>query len=68
MTKNIGLADKIIRIVVAILFTALYVTQTVSGALGTVLLLVGAVLFTTSFINFCPLYAAFGIKTCPVKK
>ena len=67
MTKNIGLADKIIRLIVAILCTTLYVTHTVSGIFGTPLLIVGGVLLTTSFINFCPFYSVLGINTCPVK-
>ena len=67
MTKNIGLSDKIIRLIVAIILTALYVTHTVSGILGTLLLIAGGVLLTTSFINFCPFYSALGINTCPVK-
>jgi hypothetical protein len=67
MTKNIGSADKIMRLLVAIVCTALYVTHTVSGIFGTILLIAGGVLLTTSFINFCPFYAVFGINTCSLK-
>ncbi len=67
MTKNIGLADKVIRLIVATICTTLYVTHTVSGIFGTLLLIAGGVLLTTSFINFCPFYSAIGINTCAVK-
>ena len=64
MKKNMGSADRIIRIALAILFAALYFAGNVTGTLGLVLLVLGAVLLLTSVINFCPLYAIFGISTC----
>lgn len=67
MKKNMGSADKIIRIVLAIVFSVLYFTGTVSGILGYVLLGLGAIFVLTSFISFCPLYAPFGITTCKTK-
>ncbi|MCB0409030.1 MAG: DUF2892 domain-containing protein [Flavobacteriales bacterium] len=65
MKKNMGTADKIIRVIIALIFSVLYFTGTVSGTLGFVLLLLGAVFLLTSIISFCPLYLPFGIKTCP---
>ncbi|MBI1184124.1 DUF2892 domain-containing protein [bacterium] len=67
MKKNVGSADRIIRIIAAIAFALLYLTNTVSGTLGIVLLVVGIVLFLTAVINFCPLYFPFGISTRPKK-
>ena len=64
MKKNMGSTDKIIRIVLAILFGILYFTGTVSGVLGIILLVLGGVFIATSLINFCPLYTLFGINTC----
>lgn len=60
-----GSTDKIIRIILAIVFVALYYTNTVSGTAGIVLVALGGVFLLTSFISFCPLYAIFGISTCP---
>ncbi len=64
MKKNMGTADKIIRIVIAAIFAVLYFTHTVSGTVGIVLLALGAVFVLTSLISFCPLYLPFGINTC----
>ncbi len=63
-----GNADRIIRVLVAIVFAVLYLTKTVSGTTGIVLLVLGAVFLLTSFISFCPLYLPFGIKTCKTKE
>jgi len=64
MKKNMGSTDKIIRVVLAIIFAVLYFTGTVSGTAGIVLLILGIVFLATSTISFCPLYAPFGISTC----
>lgn len=68
MKKNMGTADKLIRLVLAVLFSVLYFTGTVSGMLGTVLLILGGVFVLTSAISFCPLYTLIGLNTCPTKK
>ena len=68
MKKNMGLADRIIRIVIAVVMGILYFTGTVSGTLGLVLLILAAVFVLTSLISFCPLYAPFGIRTCASKE
>lgn len=65
MKKNMGSTDRIIRVIIAIVFGALYFTGTVGGTLGTVLLILGIVFLATSTISFCPLYAPFGLSTCP---
>ena len=62
-----GSTDRIIRVVLAIVFAALYFTHTVTGTLGIVLLVLAAVFLLTSLVSFCPLYAPFGISTCPKK-
>ena len=58
-----GGADRIIRIIIAIVVGVLYYTGTISGTLGMVLLVLGIVFLLTSFINFCPLYTVLGINT-----
>lgn len=68
MKKNMGSTDKLIRIIVAIIFAVLYYTETVTGTLGIVLLVLAGVFVLTSFISFCPLYAPFGINTCKTKE
>ncbi|WP_109830228.1 YgaP family membrane protein [Reichenbachiella versicolor] len=68
MKKNMGTADKIIRLIIAALFTTLYFTDVIEGALGIVLMVLAGIFALTSMISFCPLYAPFGIKTCSMKK
>ena len=68
MKQNVGATDKIIRILLAIVFAALYFTNVVTGTLGIVLLVVAVVFAATALVGFCPLYALFGLNTCPVKK
>lgn len=67
MKKNMGSADKIIRVIIALIFSVLYFTGTVSGTLGYILLALGAIFLLTSIISFCPLYLPFGINTCAKK-
>ena len=67
MKKNMGLADRLIRVFVAVLLAALYFTGTVSGTLGIVLLVVAVVFLLTSAVSFCPLYLPLGINTCSKK-
>jgi fatty acid desaturase len=68
MKKNMGTADKAIRIVIALIIAGLYFTNIITGTLGIILLVLGAVFLLTSFISFCPLYLPFGISTCKVKE
>lgn len=68
MKKNMGTADRIIRVIVAAVIAALYFTGTISGTVAIVLLVLAAVFILTSLVSFCPLYLPFGIKTCPAKK
>jgi hypothetical protein len=64
MKKNMGGADRIIRVIVAIVFAVLYFTGTVTGTVGLVLIILGGVFLATSLVSFCPLYLPFGINTC----
>ena len=68
MKKNMGSVDRIIRVLIAVVLGVLYLTETISGTLGIVLLVLAVVFVMTSLISFCPLYAPFGIKTCSIKE
>ncbi len=68
MKKNMGSADRIIRLIIAAIIGVLYFTGTISGTLGIILLVLAGVFVLTSFISFCPLYAPFGISSCPIKE
>jgi len=68
MKKNMGNVDRVIRIIIAIVFVTLYYTGTVTGLLGIALVVLGIVFVSTSFLSFCPLYTIVGINSCPSKK
>jgi len=68
MKKNMGNADRIIRVALALIFAALYFSDIVSGIVGLILVILGGVFVLTSMVSFCPLYTLVGIKTCAVKE
>lgn len=65
MKKNMGSTDKTVRLLVAAVAAGLFFTGTVVGTLGYVLLALAGIFTLTSLISFCPIYAIFGLSTCP---
>ena len=63
MTKNMGSADRTIRILAAVAVLVLYLTHVISGPLAIVLGVIAAVLVLTSFVGVCPAYLPFKIST-----
>lgn len=64
MKKNMGNADRIIRLIVAaVLLIIVFATNLVSGGLSYVLIALAAIFILTSFVSFCPLYLPFKINT-----
>lgn len=61
-TNESGL-DRIARVVAGAALLALYFTQFVNGALGIIVVVIGAMLLITGAVGFCPLYALLKIKT-----
>lgn len=68
MKKNMGSADRIIRLVIVAIISGLYFTNVINGTLGLILIILAAIFVLTSFISFCPLYTIFGLSTCATKK
>jgi hypothetical protein len=61
MGKNVGGADKIIRIVAG----AALIGLTLAGIIG-VWGWIGVVPLATGLMGWCPAYSLLGIKTCPM--
>lgn len=59
MIKNMGTADRTIRIVAALVIGWLYYAGKISGTLAIVLLVVAVVFVITSFVSWCPAYMPF---------
>ncbi|MEA5141837.1 YgaP family membrane protein [Arcicella rigui] len=68
MKANMGGADRIIRILIAVVAAVLYFSGTISETVGIVAMVIAGIFLLTSLISFCPLYTIFGINTCPAKK
>jgi hypothetical protein len=63
MKKNMGVIDKLFRVLIAIVVVILYFTNVISGTLAIILLILSAIFIITSLIGFCPLYLPFGLST-----
>jgi hypothetical protein len=63
MKKNMGSADKVIRLLVAVIILVLYFTHVISGTLGIILLILAGAFVVTSLLSFCPLYWLLGFST-----
>lgn len=58
-----GMADRIIRLIVAAVLVALYYNGTIYGTWGIVLIVLAIVFVLTSLVSVCPLYLPFGLST-----
>lgn len=67
MTSNVGTTDRVIRIVLGILFIGLGLGHIVTGGLAIAAYVVGGVALVTAVIQYCPAWSVFGINTCPLK-
>ena len=64
MKKNMGGADRVVRIIIAAVIAGLFFGKIITGTLGIVLLVLAGIFLLTSFVSFCPLYLPFGLSTC----
>lgn len=63
MKANMGSIDRILRIIVALVFFTLKLTGIVEGTAALVLVILGVVFLLTAAVSFCPLYLPFKIST-----
>ena len=63
MKKNMGIADRGIRVIIAAILISLFATGTINGPVGILLIALSVVFVLTSFIGVCPLYLPFGLST-----
>lgn len=63
MKKNMGVADRVIRAVAAIVIVILLFTGAIEGTLATILGIVAVLLLLTSAVGFCLGYLPFKIST-----
>jgi len=63
MKKNMGMIDRIIRIVLAAVVAVLYLTGQITGVAAIILGIFAVIFVVTSAIGFCPLYVPFKFST-----
>jgi hypothetical protein len=62
MEQNVGTIDRVVRLVVAILFIVTNVLGWVTGIAGLVLAVFAGMLLSSVASGHCPLYVKLGIK------
>ena len=63
MQTNMGLIDRIIRIVLAVVVGIFILTGQLTGVAAVILGILAVVFLLTSSVAFCPLYVPFRIST-----
>ena len=63
MRKNLGSIDRVLRVLLAVVFAVLFFTKVVTGTLGIILLVLGVVFLLTSVVSFCPIYYTLGLSS-----
>lgn len=66
MKQNIGSTDSIIRLILSVIATLLYLFNIIGTVTAIVLLAFGVLMFFTSLTRKCPLYSLLGISSCKV--
>lgn len=67
MKKNVGSADKGIRIILGLVLLILAFTVPAGQPAKVVFIVVGIIALLTAITGFCPLYTLLGINTRKVK-
>ena len=63
MKKNMGSADRVVRVTIAFVIIGLYVSGAIPGTLAIVLIALSGIFVITSLVGVCPLYSPLGITT-----
>lgn len=63
MKNNMSSADRVIRLVIAVVIAVLIFMNVLNGTAAVILGILAGVFAITSFIGFCPLYTLFKFST-----
>ena len=63
MTKNVGLIDRVLRVIVGLALIAIALGY-FPGIAATPVAWIGVVPLVTGLIGWCPAYTIFGISSC----
>jgi len=68
LKSNMGMVDKVLRILISVVIGYLYYAHVIEGTVAIILLVLAIVFVLTSIVGTCPLYLPFGINTRTDKK
>lgn len=68
MKLNMGVIDRVIRILIVLTIGVLYFTNIISGTLALILGIVAVIFLLTSLIGWCPIYHVLGISSLTKKE
>jgi hypothetical protein len=63
MKTNMGSADRVIRVLLAVIVAVLYFMKQITGTVAVVLGVFSVIFLLTSAVGFCPLYVPLGLST-----
>ena len=63
MKKNMGIVDRAVRLILAIVIAVLYFMGMISGTAAIILGIIAIAFFLTGLVSVCPMYLPFGINT-----
>ena len=64
MKKNMGMFDRLLRIILAIVVAVLIYMGTLTGTAAIILGIIAGIFLITSIVGVCGLYTVVGVKTC----
>ena len=68
MKHNMGVIDRLVRVLVAAVVAVLYFTGAITGVAAIILGIVAVIFLATSAVGLCPLYLPFGISSMKKEK
>ena len=63
MKKNMGMIDRVVRTVIALVVAVLYFTDQITGTAAIILGIIAIVFLLTSLVGSCPAYLPLGLST-----
>jgi hypothetical protein len=63
MEKNVGHADRVVRVIVALAIIIAHIFGWISGILGLILAVGSGMLLSSAMSGHCPLYVRLGVNT-----
>jgi len=67
--KNVGIFDRIVRVVLGAVLLAAAITNYLSSApVSFAAIFIGAMLISTALLGTCGIYSVIGLNTCKIKK